>query len=92
MMTSNPNEAFTDRRSPAWTDRILYKGNGIVMMEYHRFDSKDFKFTDHRPGNLIFFKFSLCDIYIPFLKINWGSGQNRLHAVTQISPQHGALY
>jgi hypothetical protein len=33
-------------RVPAWTDRILYKGQGLKQLEYH---SADLKMSDHRP-------------------------------------------
>ncbi|KAL8133354.1 hypothetical protein AgCh_008715 [Apium graveolens] len=34
------------RRTPAWCDRILWKGEGIKQMWYERVE---FKFSDHRP-------------------------------------------
>ncbi|KAG9157849.1 hypothetical protein Leryth_000028 [Lithospermum erythrorhizon] len=41
--TSSPKQK---RRTPAWCDRILWKGNGLKQMSYVRGESK---FSDHRP-------------------------------------------
>ena len=34
------------QRVPAWTDRILYRGQGVKLHEYH---SANLKMSDHRP-------------------------------------------
>ncbi|KAL8140683.1 hypothetical protein V2J09_006704 [Rumex salicifolius] len=39
------------RRTPAWCDRILWKGEGLKQMCYSRGDSK---FSDHRPVHSLF--------------------------------------
>ncbi|CAN6442510.1 unnamed protein product [Victoria cruziana] len=39
------------RRTPAWCDRILWKGKGIHQVSYGRWESK---FSDHRPVNALF--------------------------------------
>ncbi|KAJ0470004.1 putative endonuclease/exonuclease/phosphatase [Helianthus annuus] len=46
--TSTPKEK---RRTPAWCDRILWKGEGLKQMSYVRGESK---FSDHRPVNSLF--------------------------------------
>ncbi|KAJ8754071.1 hypothetical protein K2173_001969 [Erythroxylum novogranatense] len=39
------------RRTPAWCDRILWKGEGLKQMWYDRGESK---FSDHRPVSSVF--------------------------------------
>lgn len=34
-------------RVPSWTDRVLYKGDGIQLVEYNRGEQT---MSDHRPG------------------------------------------
>jgi hypothetical protein len=34
------------QRIPAWTDRILFRGQGLKLLDYH---SADLKMSDHRP-------------------------------------------
>ncbi|KAI7746269.1 hypothetical protein M8C21_000434 [Ambrosia artemisiifolia] len=46
--TSTPKDK---RRTPAWCDRILWKGEGLKQMSYVRGESK---FSDHRPVNSLF--------------------------------------
>lgn len=48
VQTSNSKEK---RRTPAWCDRILWKGNGLKQMWYVRGESK---FSDHRPVYSLF--------------------------------------
>ncbi|KAJ3669011.1 hypothetical protein LUZ60_010961 [Juncus effusus] len=40
------------RRTPAWCDRVLWHGDGIVQLSYFRGESK---FSDHRPVCATFF-------------------------------------
>lgn len=42
------------RRTPAWCDRILWKGVGIHQLSYERKDSNKYRFSDHRPVYAIF--------------------------------------
>lgn len=44
-------QSNTKRRTPAWCDRILWHGDGIVQLSYIRRESK---FSDHRPVCAIF--------------------------------------
>jgi synaptojanin len=37
-------------RIPAWTDRVLFSGNAIELLEYNRGEQL---MSDHRPGNYI---------------------------------------
>ncbi|KAJ9540815.1 hypothetical protein OSB04_027321 [Centaurea solstitialis] len=46
--TSTPKE---NRRTPAWCDRILWKGEGLKQISYIRGESK---FSDHRPVSSMF--------------------------------------
>ncbi|GKC84379.1 type I inositol polyphosphate 5-phosphatase 8, partial [Tanacetum coccineum] len=46
--SSTPKEK---RRTPAWCDRILWKGEGLKQMSYVRGESK---FSDHRPVYSVF--------------------------------------
>ncbi|KAK9061468.1 hypothetical protein SSX86_018649 [Deinandra increscens subsp. villosa] len=46
--TSTPKEK---RRTPAWCDRILWKGKGLKQISYARGESK---FSDHRPVYSLF--------------------------------------
>nr|XP_043634599.1 type I inositol polyphosphate 5-phosphatase 8 [Erigeron canadensis] len=46
--TSTPKDK---RRTPAWCDRILWKGEGLKQMSYVRGESK---FSDHRPVYSLF--------------------------------------
>ncbi|GAA0162840.1 phosphatase [Lithospermum erythrorhizon] len=39
------------RRTPAWCDRILWRGNGIEQLSYLRGESR---FSDHRPVCAVF--------------------------------------
>ncbi|KAL0448609.1 UNVERIFIED_CONTAM: Type I inositol polyphosphate 5-phosphatase 5 [Sesamum latifolium] len=39
------------RRTPAWCDRILWRGNGIEQLSYVR---GEFRFSDHRPVCAVF--------------------------------------
>ncbi|XAR48320.1 hypothetical protein NMG60_11031091 [Bertholletia excelsa] len=39
-------ESKSKRRTPAWCDRILWYGAGIMQLSYKR---KEFSFSDHRP-------------------------------------------
>lgn len=43
------NISPSKRRTPAWCDRILWKGNGIHQLLYQRKDSTKYRFSDHRP-------------------------------------------
>lgn len=43
------NTSPSKRRTPAWCDRILWKGNGISQLCYERKDSNKYRFSDHRP-------------------------------------------
>ncbi|KAL9149894.1 hypothetical protein ABFS82_12G134900 [Erythranthe guttata] len=47
-MSSTPKEK---RRTPAWCDRILWKGQGMKQMSYTRGESR---FSDHRPVSSLF--------------------------------------
>lgn len=39
------------QRIPAWTDRILYRGQGLRLLDYH---SAELKMSDHRPVYAMF--------------------------------------
>ncbi|KAE8706945.1 Type I inositol 1,4,5-trisphosphate 5-phosphatase CVP2 [Hibiscus syriacus] len=39
------------RRTPAWCDRILWRGSGIELLSYFRGESR---FSDHRPVSAVF--------------------------------------
>lgn len=43
------NISPSKRRTPAWCDRILWKGDGIHQLSYERKDSNKYQFSDHRP-------------------------------------------
>ncbi|KAK9735062.1 hypothetical protein RND81_04G181100 [Saponaria officinalis] len=43
------NVSPSKRRTPAWCDRILWKGDGIQQISYERKDSRKYQFSDHRP-------------------------------------------
>ncbi|KAL9224992.1 hypothetical protein vseg_000966 [Gypsophila vaccaria] len=43
------NISPSKRRTPAWCDRILWKGDGIQQLSYERKDSRKYQFSDHRP-------------------------------------------
>lgn len=43
------NISPSKRRTPAWCDRILWKGDGIHQLSYERKDSNKYRFSDHRP-------------------------------------------
>ncbi|XP_020576108.1 type I inositol polyphosphate 5-phosphatase 10-like isoform X3 [Phalaenopsis equestris] len=44
-------QSNTKRRTPAWCDRILWHGDGIIQLSYIRGESR---FSDHRPVCAIF--------------------------------------
>ncbi|XP_021714680.1 type I inositol polyphosphate 5-phosphatase 10 isoform X2 [Chenopodium quinoa] len=43
------NISPSKRRTPAWCDRILWKGDGMQQLHYERKDSNKYQFSDHRP-------------------------------------------
>ncbi|XP_074310306.1 type I inositol polyphosphate 5-phosphatase 10-like isoform X2 [Silene latifolia] len=43
------NISASKKRTPAWCDRILWKGDGIHPLSYERKDSRKYQFSDHRP-------------------------------------------
>ncbi|CAO2833085.1 unnamed protein product [Amaranthus hypochondriacus] len=43
------NISPSKRRTPAWCDRILWKGDGVHQLSYERKDSSKYQFSDHRP-------------------------------------------
>ena len=43
---TNNYDTSEKQRIPAWTDRILYRGQGVKQLEY---DSANLKMSDHRP-------------------------------------------
>ncbi|XP_057550305.1 type I inositol polyphosphate 5-phosphatase 10-like isoform X2 [Amaranthus tricolor] len=43
------NISSSKKRTPAWCDRILWKGEGIHQLSYERKDSSKYQFSDHRP-------------------------------------------
>ncbi|XP_010260068.1 PREDICTED: type I inositol polyphosphate 5-phosphatase 8-like isoform X2 [Nelumbo nucifera] len=49
--TSNSKSSKQKRRTPAWCDRILWKGEGVKQMWYMRGESR---FSDHRPVYSLF--------------------------------------
>jgi hypothetical protein len=47
-------DEYKTQRNPAWTDRIIYRGKGLELLNY---DSNNFvKLSDHRP---VFAQFEL---------------------------------
>ncbi|WOL01963.1 type I inositol polyphosphate 5-phosphatase 8 isoform X1 [Canna indica] len=46
-----PTKPKEKRRTPAWCDRILWRGNGMQQMCYNRGESQ---FSDHRPVHSLF--------------------------------------
>ncbi|KAF3334013.1 type I inositol 1,4,5-trisphosphate 5-phosphatase CVP2-like protein [Carex littledalei] len=48
---ANSGKSKEKRRTPAWCDRILWRGNGINQMWYVRGESR---FSDHRPVHSLF--------------------------------------
>ncbi|KAH9610805.1 hypothetical protein KSS87_023696 [Heliosperma pusillum] len=57
------------RRTPAWCDRILWKGDGIHQMSYERKDSSKYQFSDHRPVCATFYMEVLVACSLNFIKI-----------------------
>ncbi|XP_010920689.1 type I inositol polyphosphate 5-phosphatase 8 isoform X2 [Elaeis guineensis] len=47
----NPAKSGEKRRTPAWCDRILWRGKGLKQMRYVRGESR---FSDHRPVYSLF--------------------------------------
>ncbi|XP_039840480.1 type I inositol polyphosphate 5-phosphatase 10-like [Panicum virgatum] len=66
------------RRTPAWCDRILWYGEGIVQLSYIRGESK---FSDHRPVCSAF----LVEVAVPDNKlIKFASGPNMKVGVEEL--------
>ncbi|RCV36296.1 hypothetical protein SEVIR_7G318400v4 [Setaria viridis] len=66
------------RRTPAWCDRILWYGEGIVQLSYIRGESK---FSDHRPVCSVF----IVEVAVPNNKlIKFASGPNMKVGVEEL--------
>ncbi|PAN41113.1 hypothetical protein PAHAL_8G015100 [Panicum hallii] len=66
------------RRTPAWCDRILWYGEGIVQLSYVRGESK---FSDHRPVCSVF----IVEVAVPDNKlIKFASGPNMKVGVEEL--------
>jgi hypothetical protein len=50
---TNVYDTSEKARVPSWTDRILYMGYGLQLMEYARAECL---MSDHRPGGYLCFK------------------------------------
>ncbi|KAL9235172.1 hypothetical protein vseg_009959 [Gypsophila vaccaria] len=57
------------RRTPAWCDRILWKGDGIHQLSYERKDSSYYQFSDHRPVCATFYMEISVACSMNFIKI-----------------------
>ncbi|PAN15635.1 hypothetical protein PAHAL_3G014200 [Panicum hallii] len=67
-----------NRRTPAWCDRILWYGEGIVQLSYVRGESK---FSDHRPVCSVF----IVEVAVPDNKlIKFASGPNMKVGVEEL--------
>ncbi|CAN6362125.1 unnamed protein product [Urochloa humidicola] len=66
------------RRTPAWCDRILWYGDGIVQLSYIRGESK---FSDHRPVCSVF----IVEVAVPDNRlIKFASGPNMKVGVEEL--------
>ncbi|XP_038904985.1 type I inositol polyphosphate 5-phosphatase 8 [Benincasa hispida] len=75
-LTSNSKPSKEKRRTPAWCDRILWRGVGMKQMWYVRGESR---FSDHRPV------YSLFSVQVDLANKNLATANSNIAAATKPS-------